>query len=85
MNRDQIMGIAKDVVGKVQQKIGEWTGNSSQQAQGAAKQIEGKVQRTVGNTEHALSVASRRTVGDKAELGSRRVTSRHVRRQGLIS
>jgi uncharacterized protein YjbJ (UPF0337 family) len=74
MNRDQIMGIAKDVVGKVQQKIGEWTGNSSQQAQGAAKQIEGKVQRTVGNTEHALSVGKqenrRRQSGTRLPTGN---------------
>jgi len=45
MNRDQAKGAAKDVAGKIQQKLGELTGNKAQQAKGAAKQVEGKVQR----------------------------------------
>jgi uncharacterized protein YjbJ (UPF0337 family) len=61
MNRDQVKGAAKDVAGKVQQKVGELTGNKTQQAKGAAKQVEGKVQKGVGNVEHALDKAARKT------------------------
>ena len=61
MNRDQVKGTAKDVAGKVQQKVGELTGSTSQQVKGAAKQVEGKMQKGVGNAEQALDKADRRT------------------------
>lgn len=61
MNRDQVKGAAKDVAGKVQQKVGELTGNKTQQAKGAAKQVEGKLQKGVGNVEEALDKADRKT------------------------
>jgi uncharacterized protein YjbJ (UPF0337 family) len=49
MNRDQAKGTMKDVAGKIQRKIGEVTGNTSQQLKGAAKQVVGKVQKGIGN------------------------------------
>jgi uncharacterized protein YjbJ (UPF0337 family) len=61
MNRDQVKGAAKDVAGQVQQRVGELTGNRTQQAKGAARQVEGKVQKGVGNVEQALDKAARRT------------------------
>jgi uncharacterized protein YjbJ (UPF0337 family) len=61
MNRDQVKGTAKDVAGKIQRKVGELTGNKSQQAKGAAKQVAGKVQRQAGNIEEALDIAGRKT------------------------
>jgi uncharacterized protein YjbJ (UPF0337 family) len=61
MNRDQVKGAAKDVVGKVQQKVGELTGNKIQQAKGVAKQVEGKAQKGVGNVAQALAEANRKT------------------------
>jgi uncharacterized protein YjbJ (UPF0337 family) len=57
MNRDQVKGTAKNVAGKVQRKVGELTGNKTQQAKGAAKQVEGKVQKGV----QALDKAYRKT------------------------
>jgi uncharacterized protein YjbJ (UPF0337 family) len=60
MNRDQMKGAAKDAAGKVQQKVGELTGNNTQQAKGAAKQVEGKVQKGLGNVEQALDRAARK-------------------------
>ena len=60
MNRDQMKGAAKNVVGKAQQKFGELTGNKTQQAKGAAKQAEGKVQKSVGNVEQSLDKADRK-------------------------
>jgi uncharacterized protein YjbJ (UPF0337 family) len=61
MNRDQLKGAAKNVAGKVQQKVGELTGNKTQQAKGAAKQVEGKIQEGVGKVEQALDKVDRKT------------------------
>jgi uncharacterized protein YjbJ (UPF0337 family) len=61
MNRNQMRGAAKNVAGKVQQKVGELTGSKTQQAKGIAKQVEGKVQRGAGNVEQALDKAGRKT------------------------
>jgi uncharacterized protein YjbJ (UPF0337 family) len=61
MNRDQVKGTAKDVAGKLQQKVGELTGSTSQQVKGAAKQVEGKMQKGVGHAEQALDKADRKT------------------------
>ena len=60
MNRDQVKGTAKDVAGKVLQKVGQLTGNKTQQLKGVAKQVEGNVQKGVGNVEQALDKADRK-------------------------
>jgi len=61
MNRNQVEGTTKDVAGKVQQKVGEVTGSTSDQIKGVGKQIEGKVQKGVGNVEDAMQDADRKT------------------------
>jgi uncharacterized protein YjbJ (UPF0337 family) len=61
MNRDQVKGNAKNIAGKVQQKVGELTGNKTQQAKGLAKQVAGNVQKGVGNVEQAIGKANRKT------------------------
>ena len=38
MNKDQVMGGMKDIAGKAQEKVGQATGNRSQQAKGLGKQ-----------------------------------------------
>jgi uncharacterized protein YjbJ (UPF0337 family) len=60
MNRNQMKGAAKNIAGKVQQKVGELTGNKIRQAKGLAKQMEGKVQTGAGNVEQALDKAARK-------------------------
>jgi len=50
MNRNQVKGAAKDVAGKVQRKVGEATGSTSQQIKGTAKQVEGKLQKRRGRS-----------------------------------
>ena len=59
MNRNQVKGTAKDLAGKVQRKVGEGTGNTSQQIKGAAKQVEGKLQKGVGHVEKAAEDADK--------------------------
>lgn len=61
MNKNQIEGTVKDVAGKVQQKVGEATGNSNQQVKGVAKQIEGKVQKAVGDVEKAVDDSAKKS------------------------
>jgi len=60
MNRDQVKGKEKDIAGKVQQKVGEVTGSTSQQVKGVAKQVEGKVQKGAGDAEEALRDSERK-------------------------
>ena len=60
MNRDQVKGKTKDVAGKVQQKVGQVTGSTSQQVKGVAKQVEGKVQKGVGDATEALRDSERK-------------------------
>jgi uncharacterized protein YjbJ (UPF0337 family) len=65
MNKSQIKGSAKDVAGKVQQKVGEATGNTNQQVKGVAKQIEGKVQKAAGDVEEAVGDSIKRSSGKR--------------------
>ncbi|MGE0404913.1 MAG: CsbD family protein [Candidatus Korobacteraceae bacterium] len=48
MNKDEIKGKAKDVAGRAQRQVGEWTGDEEAQAEGTAKQAEGKLQNAWG-------------------------------------
>jgi len=54
MNKDQVKGVAKDVVGKVQEQAGKLVGNKDQQVKGLAKQISGNVQKGVGDVKQAV-------------------------------
>ena len=49
MNKDQIKGKAKDIGGKIQEKVGEAVGNRQQQSEGLSNQAEGKVQEKKGD------------------------------------
>ena len=60
MNKDNVTGKAKDIAGRVERKVGEWTDDPKKQAEGAAKQVEGKVQKGVGYMEQALDKAHRK-------------------------
>jgi uncharacterized protein YjbJ (UPF0337 family) len=53
MDKDRIEGKVKDVAGRVERQVGEWTGDSEKQADGAMKQAEGKVQNAWGKVKDA--------------------------------
>ena len=55
MNRDQAKGHAKDIGGKIRQKVGKLTGNRSQQAKGLADRAKGKVQKAAGDLKSTRS------------------------------
>ena len=59
MNKDQVKGTAKDIAGKVQRKVGEVTGSTSQQIKGGAKQMEGKLQKGAGDAQQAAENANK--------------------------
>jgi uncharacterized protein YjbJ (UPF0337 family) len=61
MNKNQIEGRLKDVAGKVQQRVGEATGNTKQRVKGVAKQIEGKIQKGLGDVERAVDDSAKRS------------------------
>ena len=58
MDKDEIKGKAKDIEGRVQRQVGEWTGDEESQAKGAAKQGEGKVQNAWGKAKDAVKSAT---------------------------
>jgi uncharacterized protein YjbJ (UPF0337 family) len=54
MNKDQVKGAAKDVVGKIQEEAGKVVGSREQQIKGLSKQISGKAQKSVGDLKQAV-------------------------------
>ena len=48
MNRDKVVGKAKDLAGKIQRRAGQALDDPAMAAKGAAKQVEGKAQQVVG-------------------------------------
>jgi uncharacterized protein YjbJ (UPF0337 family) len=54
MNKDQVKGVIKEAVGKVQEKTGQVIGSKTQQAKGLAKEVEGKAQKAAGDVKAAV-------------------------------
>jgi uncharacterized protein YjbJ (UPF0337 family) len=54
MNEDRAKGKVKDIAGRVQRQVGEWTGDTDAQAKGTMKQAEGKVQNAWGKAKDAV-------------------------------
>jgi uncharacterized protein YjbJ (UPF0337 family) len=52
-DKDRVEGKIKDVAGRVERQVGEWTGDKEKQVHGAAKQAEGKLQNTWGKVKDA--------------------------------
>ncbi len=53
MNKDQLKGTIKDAAGNVQRRVGQATGNGTQQIVGLVRQAEGKVQKVIGDIRQA--------------------------------
>ena len=54
MNKDQVKGAAKDLVGKIQEEAGKAVGSKEQQIKGLSKQISGKAQKGIGDVKQAV-------------------------------
>jgi uncharacterized protein YjbJ (UPF0337 family) len=59
MNKDQVKGVTKDAVGKVQQEAGKVVGSKEQQVKGMEKQVAGKVQKSYGDAKEAIKKADK--------------------------
>ena len=59
MNKDQVKGVTKDVVGKVQEQAGKLVGSRKQQIKGLSKQISGKLQKGVGDAKQSVEDLSK--------------------------
>jgi uncharacterized protein YjbJ (UPF0337 family) len=57
MNKDRVTGAAKEAIGGVKEKTGEFFGDKKMEAEGKLKKTEGKVQNTVGKAEDAADQA----------------------------
>ncbi len=53
MDKDTLKGKGKDIAGRVERQVGEWTDREDLQAEGAGRQVEGKVQKGVGKIKEA--------------------------------
>ena len=53
MDKDRIVGSAKDIAGKVEGAVGESTGNAQTQATGRAREAAGTVQNLYGQAKDA--------------------------------
>lgn len=53
MNNDRIEGKIKDIKGRAERQVGEWTGDKDAQAEGAKEQIKGKMQNAFGKIKDA--------------------------------
>jgi uncharacterized protein YjbJ (UPF0337 family) len=60
MNKDQVKGAAKDVVGKIQEEAGKAVGSKEQQIKGLSKQISGKAQKGVGDVKQVVEDLTKR-------------------------
>jgi uncharacterized protein YjbJ (UPF0337 family) len=73
VDKDRVEGKVKDVAGRVQRQVGEWTGDTKGQAEGAVKQVEGKVQNAWGKAKDAVKKPSdSRTDADEENEARRR-------------
>jgi len=54
MNKYQIRGIAKEIVGKFQEGVGKLVVSKAQRAKGLEKQVEGKAEKKIGDAKEVL-------------------------------
>jgi uncharacterized protein YjbJ (UPF0337 family) len=54
MNKDRIVGAAKEIKGSVKETIGKAVGDAKLQSDGKADKVDGKVQNAVGGLKDAL-------------------------------
>jgi uncharacterized protein YjbJ (UPF0337 family) len=67
MDKDRVEGKAKDIAGRVERQVGEWTGDKEAQVKGAAKQVEGKVQNAWGQAKDAAKDTVKKPSSNQAD------------------
>jgi uncharacterized protein YjbJ (UPF0337 family) len=54
MDKDRIIGSAKQIKGEVKQAVGKAVGDAKLESEGKADKVEGKVQNTIGGLKDTL-------------------------------
>ena len=54
MDKDRVVGSAKEIKGTVKQVVGKAVGDTKLQSEGKAKKLEGKVQNAIGGLKDTL-------------------------------
>ena len=54
MNKDQVKGATKEIVGKAQEKVGKIVGSKEQQIKGMSKEVAGKAEKNYGDAKEAM-------------------------------
>jgi uncharacterized protein YjbJ (UPF0337 family) len=67
MDKHRVEGKVKDIAGRVQRQVGEWTGDTKDQAEGAAKQVGGKVENAWGKVKDAVNKPAGNTATEEEE------------------
>ena len=57
MNKDQVKGTVKEIVGKAQEATGKIVGSKEQQVKGLNNQISGKAEKSYGDAKEAIKDA----------------------------
>jgi len=67
MDKNRVEGKMKDIKGRAERQVGEWTDNSKLQGEGLADQAEGKIQNAWGHGKDKVREISDRAKDDAAE------------------
>ena len=59
MDKDRIVGSAKQAEGKVKEGVGTLLGDAKLKAEGQAEQVEGKLQNLAGSVKDAVKTATK--------------------------
>ena len=59
MNKDQVKGASKNIVGKIQEVAGKAVNSKSLQTKGVDKQIVGKVEKAIGDSKENIKESSK--------------------------
>lgn len=79
MDKDRVEGKVKDIAGRTQRQVGEWTGDKESQAKGTAKQAEGKVQNAWGKAKDAVKKSNDRADVETTEVEDEESAARRRR------
>ncbi len=59
MNKEQVKGVSKEIVGKIQKNAGKLVGNKSQEIKGIEKETSGIIEKKIGDVEQAVEKAGK--------------------------
>lgn len=78
MDKDRVKGTVDDAVGRAKRQVGEWTGDTEQQAEGTAQQVKGKAEKAWGTVKDAVKDATKKGAADAgaAQAGMKRDAGR---------